>query len=51
MPSGESAARHLLYTRATCKAFGHSWDGLDLDYEPDTFGHSLTVPEILARAG
>jgi alpha-mannosidase len=52
MPSGESAARHLLYTRGyLAKLLDIPGDGLDLDYEPDTFGHSLTVPEILAKGG
>lgn len=51
-PSGESMARHLLYTRQYLSDL-LELDGetLQLDYEPDTFGHSKNVPEILANAG
>jgi len=52
MPNGESLARHLLYTRRTLsKMLDIDPDRLNLDYEPDTFGHSLNVPEILSRGG
>lgn len=52
MPSGESLARHILYTKRYFQdLFGLDPDSLDLDYEPDTFGHSANVPEILARGG
>lgn len=51
-PSGESMARHLLYTkRYLQRLLGLSPDALRLDFEPDTFGHSANVPEILAEAG
>ena len=52
MPSGESVARHLLYTRRyLTKLLGVSAEGFNLDFEPDTFGHPATVPETLAQGG
>jgi alpha-mannosidase len=52
MPSGESLARHILYTRRYLSALlGIDADTLTLDFEPDTFGHSANVPEILAAGG
>lgn len=52
MGSGESQARHLLYTKRYIEKLLHlSPDKLDIDYEPDTFGHSAMVPEILAKGG
>ncbi len=52
MPSGESLARHILYTkRYLSRLLDLDPDTLRLDYEPDTFGHSLNVPEILASGG
>ncbi len=52
MPSGESAARHLLYTkRFLAELLDIPGEGLDFDFEPDTFGHSVNVPEILTKAG
>jgi alpha-mannosidase len=52
MPNGESMARHLLYTRRYLKElFGLEDQAFGMDFEPDTFGHSRNVPEILADAG
>jgi alpha-mannosidase len=52
IPSGESLARHYLYTRRYLSALlDVPGDSLLLDFEPDTFGHSRAVPEILSRAG
>ena len=52
MISTESMARHLLYTkRYLSKLLEISPDSLQLDYEPDTFGHPQAVPEVLSRAG
>ena len=52
MPSSESMARHLLYTKNYLSKLLHiDIDSLDLDYEPDTFGHSANVPEILNKGG
>ncbi len=52
MISGESLSRHLLYTRE------YLTDLLDLkpedfvlDFEPDTFGHNINVPEVLNNGG
>ncbi len=52
MPSGESLARQLLYTKQYFSdRFGLGSDALQLDFEPDTFGHSMSVPEILYKGG
>jgi len=52
MASGEILCRHLLYTkRFFQREFGLPYDAVQLDYEPDTFGHAHTVPGILTRAG
>lgn len=48
LPSGESLSRHHLYTKQYMKErFGLESEQLALDFEPDTFGHSNFVPEIL----
>ena len=50
--SGESLARHLLYTRAfTEELFGLGAAELPLDWEPDTFGHAASIPSIVAAGG
>ena len=52
MPNGESLARHILYTkRYLSKLFDVKPDSMQLDFEPDTFGHNWTVPEILNKGG
>lgn len=52
MPSGESFARHLLYTkRYLSELLDIKPETLNIDFEPDTFGHTLNVPEILAEGG
>ena len=52
MPCGESLARHILYTkRYLSKLLAIHADSLKLDFEPDTFGHNLNVPEICAKGG
>ena len=52
LPNGESHARHLLLTRRyLSQLLGLKADKFNLDFEPDTFGHSANVPEILASAG
>ena len=52
MPSGESLARHILYTK---KYLSNLLDldphSLKLDFEPDTFGHSMNIPEVCLRGG
>lgn len=52
MPNGESLARHILYTkRYLSDLLGIKPESLQIDFEPDTFGHSINVPEILAKGG
>ena len=52
MPNAESMSRHLLYTRQyLADLLKIAPESLDIDYEPDTFGHHENVPEILAGAG
>jgi alpha-mannosidase len=52
MPNGESLVRHILYTkRYLSELLGVDPGTLNIDFEPDTFGHNLNVPEILARGG
>lgn len=50
--SGESLAHHLLYTRQYfLEKFGLQPEDVQLDWEPDTFGHANTIPTILAQGG
>ncbi len=52
MPNGESLSRHILYTkRYLSQLFEIEPDSIRLDFEPDTFGHNLNVPEILQNGG
>ncbi|TDL56042.1 alpha-mannosidase [Paenibacillus dendritiformis] len=52
MPNGESMARQLLYAKTYLSGlFGLDPDSLQIDFEPDTFGHSINVPEALHHAG
>lgn len=52
LPNAESMARHFLYTRNYLAALLQIDPAtLDLDYEPDTFGHHRNVPEVLCDAG
>ncbi|NCB92241.1 MAG: alpha-mannosidase [Clostridia bacterium] len=52
MTGTESMARHILYTKNyLSNLLGISQDSLELDFEPDTFGHSANVPEILSQGG
>lgn len=52
LSSGESMSRHLLYTRQYLKKLLDLEDGdFLLDFEPDTFGHPLQTPTILASGG
>ena len=52
MPSGESLARHILYTKRYLSGLlGIDPGSLKLDFEPDTFGHSRNVPEVLSEGG
>ena len=52
MPNGESLARHILYTkRYLAELLNLNAESLNIDFEPDTFGHSLQVPEVLLNGG
>lgn len=52
MPNGESLARHILYTKKyLSKLFEIDPASLELDFEPDTFGHNISVPEICNKGG
>jgi len=52
LPNGESFARHVLYTkRYINRIFGVEMDALNLDFEPDTFGHNWSIPEIMCKSG
>ncbi|HET6452508.1 MAG TPA: glycoside hydrolase family 38 C-terminal domain-containing protein [Spirochaetia bacterium] len=52
MPTGESLARHALLTRRYLgEVLEMDPNLLLLDFEPDTFGHSRHVPEVLREAG
>ena len=52
MASGESISRHLLYAREYfSQRFGLAPEDVEVDFEPDTFGHPATLPSIIARGG
>lgn len=47
MPSTESLLRHIKYTRDYLeKHWGIDPSSLEIDFSPDTFGHSANIPEI-----
>jgi alpha-mannosidase len=52
LASGESLARHMLYTRRYFQEkFGLAPEDIEVDWEPDTFGHANTTPGILRQGG
>ncbi len=52
IPMGESLARHILYTKQYLSGLlDIDAKSLALDFEPDTFGHSRNVPEVLVKGG
>lgn len=52
MSGGEAMARHLLYTKKyLARLLDIKEESLNLDFEPDTFGHSYNMPEILKNGG
>lgn len=52
MPSGESLSRHILYTkRYLGRLLDIDPDSIRIDFEPDTFGHNINVPEICQNGG
>ena len=47
MPSTESLLRHIRYTKNyLSEVWGIDPDSLEVDFSPDTFGHSAFIPEI-----
>ena len=52
MPNTESIVRHIGYTK---KYLGEKWgipaDKLEVDFSPDTFGHSANLPELDTYGG
>jgi len=52
MAGTEALCRHLLYTKEyLSKLFDIDPNSLELDFEPDTFGHNENMPEILSQGG
>ena len=52
MPNTESLLRHIQYTKHYLEEkWGIDPDGLEIDFSPDTFGHSANMPEINAFGG
>jgi alpha-mannosidase len=50
--SGESIARHLLYTRRFVEdELGLKPEDVSIDWSPDTFGHAQTIPTLVSRGG
>lgn len=47
MPNTESLLRHIKYTKDYLKeSWGIDPDSLEVDFSPDTFGHSACLPEL-----
>lgn len=52
MSGSEAMIRHLLCTKTYLSGLlGIPESSLDLDFEPDTFGYSANLPEVLASGG
>jgi alpha-mannosidase len=52
MPNTESLVRHIQYTKKYLnEVWGVDKDSLELDFSPDTFGHSRNLPEIARHGG
>ena len=52
MSAGETQIRQVLYAKKLFKRlFNIGYDDIQLDFEPDTFGHSLHTPDILTSVG
>ena len=52
MPSTESLARHILYTKQYMRdTWGVDPASLEIDFSPDTFGHSAHLPELNNAGG
>ncbi len=52
MSGSESQARHILQTKSyLSRVLDIPMESLDMDFEPDTFGHPETMPELFAQGG
>lgn len=52
MPNTESLLRHIKYTKNYLRdSWGIDPSSLEVDFSPDTFGHSANLPEIDAAGG
>lgn len=52
LTGSEAMARHILYTkRYLAELLNIPTDSMEVDFEPDTFGHSANIPEILNQGG
>lgn len=52
MSGTEAMAKHLLYTKKYLAGLlDIDMDSLNIDFEPDTFGHNENMPEILNQGG
>ena len=52
MASGESLVRQILCAKEYFKEkFDVDYENIRLDFEPDTFGHNASMPEILNKGG
>ncbi|MCL2879126.1 MAG: hypothetical protein FWF29_02670, partial [Treponema sp.] len=52
MPCTESLIRHIRYTKNYLESvWGVDPSGLTIDFSPDTFGHSIHIPEIDSFGG
>lgn len=52
MPNTESLLRHIGYSKKYLKEkWGIDEDKLEIDFSPDTFGHSANIPEIDSYGG
>ena len=52
MPSTESLVRHIKYTKNYLRdVWGIDPDKLEIDFSPDTFGHSANLPELDSHGG
>lgn len=52
MTGSESFVRQLLYAKAyLCDLLDMKPEDICIDFEPDTFGHSAAMPDILSQAG
>ena len=48
----QAMVRHILYTKEYLKGLlGIDPDSIQVDFEPDTFGHSRYVPRFLGHGG